>query len=297
MDEQKSIRAEIIQLFDRVKNQADEYSSAFDEFNKWLEKLKYLEEKINDQIKLQKIQYDEFVSIINKTIEKEFIAINDKISKINHIWEKLELLINIQNEISKFYTDIRSKYEEIDKSYNALIAENQQKFEELTRKFQNQIQNDFESYISKSELKLILQYKKNESQIQTYSDIISDALNMMKLELHNLKNEIAVIKEKVELNNASENITRINIQRKINEIEEKLNNTNDELTIVSRTMESLKNNLYNIDIEKYAQFQSEITSLSDKLANYEKKLSKMKVLLFIVVASCIFILSFILTAT
>lgn len=297
MDEQKSIRAEIIQLFDRVKNQADEYSSAFDELNKWLEKLKYLDEKINDQINLQKIQYDEFVSIINKTIEKEFIAINDKISKINHIWEKLELLINIQNEISKFYTDIRSKYEEIDKSYNALIAENQQQFEELTRKFQNQIQNDFESYISKSELKLILQYKKNESQIQTYSDIISDALNMMKLELHNLKNEIAVIKEKVELNNASENITRINIQRKINEIEEKLNNTNDELTIVSRTMESLKNNLYNIDIEKYAQFQSEITSLSDKLANYEKKLSKMKVLLFIVVASCIFILSFILTAT
>lgn len=297
MDEQKSIRAEIIQLFDRVKNQADEYSSAFDELNKWLEKLKHFDEKINDQIRLQKIQYDEFVSIINKTIEKEFTAINEKISNLNDIWEKLEIMINIQNEISKFYTDIRGKYDEIDKSYNLLIAENQKQFEELTRKFRNQIQNDFESYVSKSELKLTLQYKKNESQIQTFSDIISDALNIMKLDLHNLKNEITIIKEKVELNNASENITRINIQRKINEIEEKLNNTNEELSFVSKTMESLKNNLYNLEIEKYAQFQSEITSLSDKLANYEKKLSKMKVLLTMFIVTVILIMSFILAAT
>ncbi len=297
MDEQKSIKPDILELFDKVRAQADEYSHAFETLYKRIENLKQIDKKINENMEIIKYKNEEFQSLIYRSINEKFVDIEKKISKINEIWQNLDFLIKIQDEIFDFYEKIQNKFYSIEKNFNTILNDSVRKIDVTIQNIQNQLKNDLESYTSKSELRLILQSKKNESIIQSYNDNLSETLNTMKFEINNLKNEIINIKEKVDLNYVTENLTRINIHKKINEMDVNINNLRGELDLINKGYDQLQNNLYTLDIEKYAQFQSEIRILNGKFTDFEKKTSKMKTSLISLIILIVIIIGYMIIQT
>ncbi len=294
MDERKSIKPDILNLFDKVKLQAEQYYDAFNFLTRRIEQSKLLDKHIENKLSDLIESNNGFKQEIENSIYDKFAEINEKISKINEIWDNLETLIKLQNELYEQNHIFQEQSNKISQDFQSFIESINDEYDKLSNELKSKTQSEIESFLSKAEVKLLLQYKKNEGQIRAMQDFINDSLSFLKFQIENIQSEMKVLKNKTDANQATEFVMRNQLLKKVNEIEFKLTDTIDKYSIKFKDLanldKELKNRIHPDEDELIYKYQV----LSDKYNKLEKKLLRMKVFLFILVicAIIVFILAF-----
>jgi predicted nucleic acid-binding Zn-ribbon protein len=223
MDESKAIGPEIKGLFETIKKQAIEYSKAFDFFE---------QTKRDIILKLQEL--DNFTENISKLLEEkvEFLenrfndfvtSFQEKTAKIENVYQNLEQIESLKNELSKLHSDLKVKLLEVDNLMKTLENKVEMEFENYTQKTIQRIEEQTDSTLKVLEVKYALKFKSIDEKL---SNIERNMLNLTVSQSRSSRaiyDDIDTLKENIQLIKQSFYEERQRIEGRLAEFSEELN--------------------------------------------------------------------------
>jgi len=223
MDESKAIGPEIKGLFETIKKQAIEYSKAFDFFE---------QTKRDIIVKLQEL--DNFTENISNLLEEkvEFLenrfndfvtSFQEKTAKIENVYQNLEQIESLKNELSKLHSDLKVKLLEVDNLLKTLENKVEMEFENYTQKTIQRIEEQTDSTLKVLEVKYALKFKSIDEKL---SNIERNMLNLTVSQSRSSRaiyDDIDTLKENIQLIKQSFYEERQRIEGRLAEFSEELN--------------------------------------------------------------------------
>jgi predicted nucleic acid-binding Zn-ribbon protein len=223
MDESKAIGPEIKGLFETIKKQDIEYSKAFDFFE---------QTKRDIIVKLQEL--DNFTENISNLLEEkvEFLenrfndfvtSFQEKTAKIENVYQNLEQIESLKNELSKLHSDLKVKLLEVDNLLKTLENKVEMEFENYTQKTIQRIEEQTDSTLKVLEVKYALKFKSIDEKL---SNIERNMLNLTVSQSRSSRaiyDDIDTLKENIQLIKQSFYEERQRIEGRLAEFSEELN--------------------------------------------------------------------------
>lgn len=281
MEKIKAISPEIIGLFDKIIQQAEEYHKAFEllekrmkEFDAAIEKLNEMEAKITKDTEsaISRINTNILESIIllkNKTEETFRLATDlGDVKRFKTEMEKLkDDLVQLQNNSSKFA-------EEMDKTLKFFKKKSELELETTLLGLKTKVEKEVASEAQKIELRLNMRLKQIEAIVVNLDEKLKSFEVNFSSVIKKLSLDIDIIKHGYTFNdneydNQTSNLVNQEIADRLSSLENMYNMLNDKLksqSVGKFTSQNSQNDYLSQEVE------NKISSLSRKLDILDKKI-------------------------
>ncbi|GEM_PF-2368578 len=302
MERTKSISPEIVGLFDKIIQQAEEYHRAFElldkkmkDFDATISRLQEMEAKISkdSESAISKINTSILESIIllkNKT--EETIKLANDLGDITSFKKEMERLkddiVSLQNNSAKFV-------EEMDKALKFFKKKSELELESTLIGLKSKIEKEVAIESQKIELRINMRLKQLESalvgldeKVKSFEINFSSVIKKISLDIDIIKHGYSLDFE--QSNNDNDKLTNQEFSDKISSLENMLNILNDKIF-------SLTGGKINYDkgfasnVEQIDKFENKLQFLSRKIDIIEQKIANSQNNTSILIASIAIILA------
>lgn len=302
MERIKSISPEIIGLFDKIIQQAEEYQRAFElldkkmkDFDAAIARLNEMEAKISKdaEFAISKINTNILESIIllkNKT--EETIKLANDLGDINAFKKEMEQLkddiVSLQSNSAKFV-------EEMDKSLKFFKKKSELELESTLIGLKSKIEKEVAVESQKIELRINMRLKQLESavigldeKVKSFEVNLSSVIKKISLDIDIIKHGYSLDLEQYNDNNNQ--LANQEISDKISSLENMLTMLNDKVASLSGSKIKY-DKTSSSDNEQIQKLEDKLNSLSKKMNTIEQKIANSQSSTSILIASIALIIA------
>lgn len=311
MERTKSISPEIIGLFDKIIQQAEEYHRAFElldkrmkDFDAAISRLQEMEVKItkDTETAISKINTNILESIIllkNKT--EETIKLSNDLGDISSFKKEMERLkddiVSLQNNSAKFV-------EEMDKALKFFKKKSELELESTLIGLKSKIEKEVAVESQKIELRINMRLKQLEAaligldeKVKSFETNFSSVIKKLSLDIDIIKHGYSLDLD--QSNDYSDNLANQELSDKITSLENMFNILNEKISSLSggkityeKGLSSYADKLENIE-NKFQTLSKKISLIEQKMANSQSSTSILIASIALILALLAIILKFI----
>jgi len=302
MERTKSISPEIIGLFDKIIQQAEEYHRAFElldkrmkDFDAAISRLQEMEVKItkDTETAISKINTNILESIIllkNKT--EETIKLSNDLGDISSFKKEMERLkddiVSLQNNSAKFV-------EEMDKALIFFKKKSELELESTLIGLKSKIEKEVAVESQKIELRINMRLKQLEAaligldeKVKSFETNFSSVIKKLSLDIDIIKHGYSLDLD--QSNDYSDNLANQELSDKITSLENMFNILNEKISSLSGGKITYEKGLSS-DADKLENIENKFQTLSKKISLIEQKMANSQSSTSILIASIALILA------
>ncbi|HOM04969.1 MAG TPA: hypothetical protein PLU67_05675 [Candidatus Kapabacteria bacterium] len=302
MERTKSISPEIIGLFDKIIQQAEEYHRAFElldkrmkDFDAAISRLQEMEVKItkDTETAISKINTNILESIIllkNKT--EETIKLSNDLGDISSFKKEMERLkddiVSLQNNSAKFV-------EEMDKALKFFKKKSELELESTLIGLKSKIEKEVAVESQKIELRINMRLKQLEAaligldeKVKSFETNFSSVIKKLSLDIDIIKHGYSLDLD--QSNDYSDNLANQELSDKITSLENMFNILNEKISSLSGGKITYEKGLSS-DADKLENIENKFQTLSKKISLIEQKMANSQSSTSILIASIALILA------
>ncbi len=302
MERTKSISPEIIGLFDKIIQQAEEYHRAFElldkrmkDFDAAISRLQEMEVKItkDTETAISKINTNILESIIllkNKT--EETIKLSNDLGDISSFKKEMERLkddiVSLQNNSAKFV-------EEMDKALKFFKKKSELELESTLIGLKSKIEKEVAVESQKIELRIYMRLKQLEAaligldeKVKSFETNFSSVIKKLSLDIDIIKHGYSLDLD--QSNDYSDNLANQELSDKITSLENMFNILNEKISSLSGGKITYEKGLSS-DADKLENIENKFQTLSKKISLIEQKMANSQSSTSILIASIALILA------
>jgi len=302
MERTKSISPEIIGLFDKIIQQAEEYHRAFElldkrmkDFDAAISRLQEMEVKItkDTETAISKINTNILESIIllkNKT--EETIKLSNDLGDISSFKKEMERLkddiVSLQNNSAKFV-------EEMDKALKFFKKKSELELESTLIGLKSKIEKEVAVESQKIELRINMRLKQLEAaligldeKVKSFETNFSSVIKKFSLDIDIIKHGYSLDLD--QSNDYSDNLANQELSDKITSLENMFNILNEKISSLSGGKITYEKGLSS-DADKLENIENKFQTLSKKISLIEQKMANSQSSTSILIASIALILA------
>ncbi|ROL57716.1 hypothetical protein D9V84_03050 [Bacteroidetes/Chlorobi group bacterium Naka2016] len=223
MEESKAISPEIKGLFETIKQQAIEYSKAFEFFEQTqreiVSKLKELDEfaqNISNSL-------DGKVKIIEDAVNNFVEDFQQKSANFEIFYRNLEYVEKLKNELTKLNSELKVKLLEVDNLVKTLENKIEMEFENYAQKSMERIEEETESTLKMLEVKYSLKFKSIDEKLTNFDQKLLNLTVSQSRFSKAIYDDVDTIKENLQLIRQNIYEERQRIEGRFSEFSEELN--------------------------------------------------------------------------
>jgi predicted nuclease with TOPRIM domain len=302
MERTKSISPEIIGLFDKIIQQAEEYHRAFElldkrmkDFDAAISRLQEMEVKItkDTETAISKINTNILESIIllkNKT--EETIKLSNDLGDISSFKKEMERLkddiVSLQNNSAKFV-------EEMDKALKFFKKKSELELESTLIGLKSKIEKEVAVESQKIELRINMRLKQLEAaligldeKVKSFETNFSSVIKKLSLDIDIIKHGYSLDLD--QSNDYRDNLANQELSDKITSLENMFNILNEKISSLSGGKITYEKGLSS-DADKLENIENKFQTLSKKISLIEQKMANSQSSTSILIASIALILA------
>ncbi len=190
MEESKALSPEVKGLFDTVKQQAKEYTKAFDYLETQISELSHLKtylEKFAEQIRND---FNTTTVDLNKSIAEFVNEVELKSEKIQKVYDNLDAIKELRDELYEANNRIKRQIAETSTSLQSFKEKSEFEINTALSNISNTIEKEIESNIQRLELNISLKLRQFQSKLLNYDQKIWALSDAQSRDYKNFVNEV-----------------------------------------------------------------------------------------------------------
>jgi hypothetical protein len=196
MEVKNGLSTDMKSLVDIIRQQAKEYSDAFESFHK--EKLVFESLKVEYETTIESIRrdYDKHLSFLKDGIHDEIGVLQLKSERIERIYKELDSISKFNERLSDLYKNLKNGSIELDSQFARIKKNIEIEIESLSMSFKNRIEKEIDAINQKVELRLSLKSKQIDGRLNSIEHEASKLNEEQIKQFGNFSDEVDSIKEK-----------------------------------------------------------------------------------------------------
>ncbi len=190
MEESKALSPEVKGLFETVKQQAKEYTKAFDYLENQISELNHLKtyiEKFAEQIRND---FNTTTVDLNKSIAEFVNEVELKSEKVQKVYDNLDAIKELRDELYEANNRIKRQIAETSTSLQSFKEKSDLEINTALSNISNTIEKEIESNIQRLELNISLKLRQFQSKLLNYDQKIWALSDAQSRDYKNFVNEI-----------------------------------------------------------------------------------------------------------
>jgi DNA repair exonuclease SbcCD ATPase subunit len=197
MQESKAISSEIQELFQKISEQAEQYSSAYVAIDK---KINQLDELALSLEKFRVNKTSELEDLANSTkweINKSLEALKSKLDKAEEIYEKLNDILELKRNIHELSENLKNEHNSAAEAIRAFKTISANELDSTLNGVRFKVEKEIEGLAQKFEMKIDFKLKRLESQLFNYDQKIAGIIEFENGEFKKIRDDLDSVRGKV----------------------------------------------------------------------------------------------------
>lgn len=212
MDESKAISSELKGLFETIKQQAIEYSRAFEFFEKEKQEIIQKQNQLTEFSRVLATEVGNKIHSLETKIDNFLGEFDQKTASIESIYKNLSSIESMNNNMTTLHSELKIYLLEVDNLLKTLENRIEKEFELLYNKLYKKLYEELDTTFKKLEVKYVFKFKSLDEKIinfdqkllnltvnqSNFSKTIYNDIETIRTNLHNLKQIIAEERMRIE---------------------------------------------------------------------------------------------------